>query len=789
MLLRILKNDLRHKKVTNIILLMFIAMAAMFVSGSVNSMITIVTAQRDFFDNVGVYDYSVLLRDEPDGEAFEKAAKKFKNSDGYIREAHLVLPADGIEKKDGKDGDFSNVTLLSSPEKLGIKLYDGNDKRLESIPEGKMYVPQKTIDTGSLEIGDEVTVKIGGKKLSLTVAGTVKDAIFGSPFVGVNRFFVSEKEYELLNDAADGSACRCSLMGFESGDTDALVGEVVETNVTTFVNFSRSELESSCIMDLIVAAMFLLVSVVLIVVSFVVLSFTIKFTLDQEFREIGVMKAIGVPDKKTEGMYLVKYIFLAAVGAALGFAGGIPFANVLAHSSAGNTVIEGGNTYLVNLGCVLLVMLIVVLFCCGRVRALRKYTPVDAVRSGNNGETYSKKSRLSLSKTRLRPAAYLSATDILSNPKTFVVMAVTFTLCLMITIVVVDTISTLRSDSMVSWMSICPSDAFLCSNELQQDVMTESGSDVLRDTLSDVEKRLDENGMSGDVHCEVSFYLNYQSGDVKMSAVTVQGVGSTADRYTYLRGTAPQNKNEIAMTPQVAKVLGVDIGDTVILTELGGEHEMLVTALFQTMMNMGNGVRIHEDMELGYIQSAGCLAVQVDFDDEPGERQLRERLDKLGEIFPEYKVRTGDGYIDDMIGVAPIIEKVKLALLPILLIVCVLVTVLMERSLIARDKGEIAMLKASGFSDGFIIRRDMLRTALVMLVSALIAIPLSTPFAQISSAFGFKAMGAQAIKFDVPVLEAYVIYPAIFLTATLAAVFFTSLSTKKITANQTAGIE
>ena len=50
-------------------------------------------------------------------------------------------------------------------------------------------------------------------------------------------------------------------------------------------------------------------------------------------------------------------------------------------------------------------------------------------------------------------------------------------------------------------------------------------------------------------------------------------------------------------------------------------------------------------------------------------------------------------------------------------------------------------------------------------------------------------MGAQTIEFDIRPLEVYLIYPAIFLAATLIAVFVTAQSTRKITASHTAGIE
>ena len=55
----------------------------------------------------------------------------------------------------------------------------------------------------------------------------------------------------------------------------------------------------------------------------------ITFTVTEEYREIGVMKAIGITDFKIRSLYLVKYLMLAVVGAAIGFLASIPFGNML----------------------------------------------------------------------------------------------------------------------------------------------------------------------------------------------------------------------------------------------------------------------------------------------------------------------------------------------------------------------------------------------------------------------------------------------------------------------------
>ena len=68
-------------------------------------------------------------------------------------------------------------------------------------------------------------------------------------------------------------------------------------------------------MNMIVAFTILILSVCLILISFVVLKFSITFTISEEFREIGVMKAIGISNFRIRSLYLAKYLMMSVVGA------------------------------------------------------------------------------------------------------------------------------------------------------------------------------------------------------------------------------------------------------------------------------------------------------------------------------------------------------------------------------------------------------------------------------------------------------------------------------------------
>jgi hypothetical protein len=70
------------------------------------------------------------------------------------------------------------------------------------------------------------------------------------------------------------------------------------------------------------AAVVILVSMLLLVVGLLCLRFSFLTAAEQDYREIGVLKAIGVAPRDLRRIYLTKYALLAAVATGLGLLGG-----------------------------------------------------------------------------------------------------------------------------------------------------------------------------------------------------------------------------------------------------------------------------------------------------------------------------------------------------------------------------------------------------------------------------------------------------------------------------------
>lgn len=104
-----------------------------------------------------------------------------------------------------------------------------------------------------------------------------------------------------------------------------------------------------------------------------------------------------------------------------------------------------------------------------------------------------------------------------------------------------------------------------------------------------------------------------------------------------MKGTAPQNNDEVAITQVVAEDIGAEIGDTVEIKNGQETKKYIVTALFQSMNNMGEGIRFYQEEQLNYSYVAGCFGIQIKYKDFPDKGELNKRKELLKELYPDVR--------------------------------------------------------------------------------------------------------------------------------------------------------
>ncbi len=122
MYLQILKKDLKRKRTMNLILFLFIILAATFIAGSVNNMVSVMTALDTFFEKANVPDYLIVFADKQQAEQFAQLAEREDYT--YLRQEVIQVDPKSIEKEaaDSGDGageqgwqkiDYNNTVVLS----------------------------------------------------------------------------------------------------------------------------------------------------------------------------------------------------------------------------------------------------------------------------------------------------------------------------------------------------------------------------------------------------------------------------------------------------------------------------------------------------------------------------------------------------------------------------------------------------------------------------------------------------------------------------------------------------
>lgn len=784
--LKILKKDLKRKKSMNFILLVFVMLATTFIAASVNNLKIITTGLDHYFEVSGVCDYIINTMSGTNGEPTDNDLRieAFLEENEFVSRYEvddgLMIFANQLEDIGDSELGTDSTCAVFSVESNQQNYFDENNQKLTDIGTGEMYVPRKML-SDTFQVGDSIYIKSGDYKKKFTVKGTVKDIILGGDMMGMNRALIGQKDYDELVE--HGEFVSQKMYGVYTEDVDAFYQEYVDKGFYVLFNGGMDLIRTTYIMDMIVAAILLAVSICLILISAIMLRFTILFTVNEDYKEIGIMKAIGMPDTSIRSLYVVKYLAISIIGAAIGFFVSIPFTDLLVSNVVKNIVVEiGNNNYLTAGIASVLVVFIIVWFAYISTGRIKKVTPMDAIRSGNNGERFEKKSILSMSKSKMRPTTFMAINDVLCELKKYIVLVLTGMIGVWLVVMPANTINTLQSEKVAAWFGLAPCDFFVLEQSRVEENVAKADRQVYEDYLEELEKRLKDIGVDVD-HVFTEVYLKYKisKNELSYNSMALMGLGADTEAYMYDKGVAPKEENEIAITHIVAEKIDAQIGDTVYINMYGEERPFVVTAIYQSMNNMGEGIRFTEKADVDFSAVAGAFGVQVVLENNPSEEEVLEIIDKAVNAMPEAEFETTKEFVDDMIGgISNMLKPVKTLIMTLVIIINILVMVLMQKMFLIREQGEMGMLKAMGFSNCSIISWQTKRMTLVLFVGVLLGTVTGTPFTQVTSGQVFKYMGASKIEFVINPLEIYVLYPVAILVVTVVVCMITMLQVRKV---------
>ena len=145
----ILKRDLKRKKTMNTILLIFMILSVMFVSSSVNTMLSVMSATDRFLDLSGAEDYFAATIGEKSGE---DALKKLNELDcvSSLKSERIFYFNENSVKYKGKTAEISSNGVLNSVDDISIRIYDTNKNELTKVNDGEIYVKSSFLEKNNI---------------------------------------------------------------------------------------------------------------------------------------------------------------------------------------------------------------------------------------------------------------------------------------------------------------------------------------------------------------------------------------------------------------------------------------------------------------------------------------------------------------------------------------------------------------------------------------------------------------------------------------------------------------
>lgn len=793
MLYQILKKDMLKRKGVNIILFLFITLSTVFLASSINN-ITIISSAVDYYmDYAHVPDVNIIIDSKKDKTQIDHWLQQQKEKNlisDFEYNQFLEVSAKSVSVKRGQqketiENQGANL-YLSTMDVDYSKVYDdfGN---VPIVNQGEVLVSKTMLETEKLHIGEKITIQSKGVSKDLTIKAAVKDAAFGNEMVGISRFLLNEKDFQDYQPVTYA----LGVYYIMTPDIDAFTELLNHQGFTQIINIiSIDTYKMVYAFDMIVAGLLIAVGICLICIALLVLRFTLVFSIEEQYQEIGILKAIGLKNRNIKKIYLIKYFVIVVVGAVLGTLLSIPVSQVMIQSVSQNMIMASDELNLaINIGCALSIIALVIMFCYLSTRKLNKVSAITAIRGGYTGERYHSYRGFHLSKMKyLSVSNYLGFNDITTHLTRYIVLIITFCLSFILITIPLNTINTMHSQEMLKKFSIDPNASVLLKNiEVSQGIKYHFVTDLI-EGMQRVEKKMEDKGYQVDMTGEPLYFINYtdHKKQKNYNLMTLQLVGHPRDFLDYDEGYAPELPNEVAFSKDIMTENHWQIGDFVTANINGKKQNMIISGTFTDYMQLGKSARLNSQINCDQETMFDYWSIMVNVHSSQSQEKLIQTLQKE---FPEYKWQSGQELADETIG--GIQTSLQEMIIPMTILLCgviMLITLLMEKLFITREKGEIAMLKSIGFQHKTIQKWQMMRMAFVVIVAMIVSIPLSLLSNAIVLKPIFAIMGAQ-VNIQVDPLQAYLIYPGILLIGIMISTLIATHSVKNINIREMNNLE
>ena len=768
---RYVRSDLRANKGIHLALTALLVLSAFLMATGAMVAERLVGSIDRLFEVAQPPDFLQMHRGDYDHAALETFAADHPEIDSWLIEEMLGFDGAALSWQQSSTGASGNLSD-SVMDNLFVTQNDEFDFLLDEAgaiaqpAPGEVYLPVTYQQRYDLQPGDRVSVKTDAEPLELQIAGFVRDAQMASSMSSATRFLVSEQDFQALQLAGggaaeiiveylltDGAAVGDLQRAYEADPDLPKNGQAVTISMIRLLN---------ALGDGLVAVALVLGSLILVAVAVINLRFVIRGTLEDEVREIGAMRAIGIRHRQISALYLGKYTALILLACVLGGALAVAATAALTRGMQVNYAAAPAGLFTVITPVIALGVLAagVLVLCRAVLRRAGKASVVGALVGGSTlsdrqiarrarrGTARARRHRLaSYSGTHVN--AFLARLDLRADARQWALLPIVFFLLSVLMILPMNLLSTFDSPRFGASLG-APDADLLVDLQFSADV-EDTRAEILADLQAD--RRVSDVRM-------LATELRDVQGAEGWETLRVQVGDHRATAVEYLHGQSPE-PGQIALSVLNAQRYEVSTGDALTVRSAGQVSSAVVSGIYQDVTMAGYTARLPGEPSTG----AAGYAIYADV---TGSADPAALAAEYAARFPTASVIESEEYLaQTMSFVTSAFRSVALLAVTFALAVAMLITGLFLSLQVKRDRQRMGVLSALGFSRREIIGQLRGKALAALAVGTIAGVVFTAAAGQwLVGGFATAAgLGITELQLFPQVPLAYGVYPLILIAA------------------------
>lgn len=653
-----------------------------------------------------------------------------------------------------------------------MKIVNGIYPVEKSLSRGEIYLPCVFMTGNGLSVGDKVEYKFGKQMMSFVIAGFVEDPIYGGELVGGKFLYISPEDMTELEHLGNSTVSRnmqmrVRLHHYSASDAYRLNKSFVKEFSFNAFTLSTYDAIKSWHLSLpnISLAVMVVFALILSAITITIMRYAILSTIEADFTNIGIVKALGFTPFMVQAAISSQYAFLAMISGLSSLVFSCFISPLIGGAILKSTGLINYSKFSFPAGiCIIAALVLVVsLFAyriAGRTRSIR---PVRAIAQGYAPAISSSKLNVNLSKLGFLPFDLrMAAKQVLTKLKRYVLLLF---------------VSALLAYTLVFMLG------------LVQMFNSERAINMLGGELSDIRVSTETKTQLEQLFAEIRkdyevLWTTYQKTeqliiDEEMTIVRIKDDFNATGELSTLRGRHPKQANEAAISTLIRNSLGKDIGDSItIIDESGSGHQFVITGIFQTIDEGGSYVRMLE---------SGMKLLDPEYEMNMGYVKLKSN-ENLDRVISEMK-STYSGYsdlsnerkqTDDKLNTMQSVFSTISTLVFVLTIAIIgFIVLLIMKITIYSETKELGIFKALGFSSARIRLQLALRFALVTTAGSMMGAVVESLIGSSVFALALRGLGISSLKLEFSLMNVVIPVGMISLLAILSA-FVSSGNIKKV---------